>query len=70
MTDKTRMQERAWIAYELHDSLAQTIGGLRFQARVLDQTLRDGDETAARHQLDKIENMLEEVNREVRGLSG
>ena len=68
MTDKTRMQERAWIAYELHDSLAQTVGGLRFQVRVLDQSLRDGDEVTARRQLDKVENTLEEANREVRAL--
>ncbi len=68
MTDKTRMQERAWIAYELHDSLAQTVGSLRFQAHVLDQSLREGDKEAALQQLEKFENTLTEVNREVRDL--
>ncbi len=68
LTGKTRMQERAWIAYELHDSLAQTIGGLRFQARVLEHSLRDGDDTAAWRQLEKLENTLGGANREVRDL--
>ncbi len=68
LTDKTRMRERAWIAYELHDSLAQTIGGMRFQARVLEQSLRDGDDAAAWRQLEKLEHTLEATNREVRDL--
>ena len=68
MTDKTRMQERAWIAYELHDSLAQTIGSLRFQARVIDQSLHDGSNLTAQQQLDKLESTLEKANREVRDL--
>ena len=68
MTDKTRMQERAWIAYELHDSLAQTIGGLRFQAHVLEQSLQEDDKEAAERQLGKLESTLGAAYREVRDL--
>ena len=67
MADKTRMQEREWIAYELHDSLAQTIGGLRFQARALARSLRSGDEDVRQH-LDKVEGTLKEASLEIRGL--
>lgn len=68
MTDKTRMQERAWIAYELHDSLAQTIGGLRFQAHVLEQSLQEDDKEASERQLGKLESTLGAAYREVRDL--
>jgi two-component system nitrate/nitrite sensor histidine kinase NarX len=36
------MQERTMLAHELHDSLAQTIASLRYQVRMLDDTLRPG----------------------------
>ena len=68
MTDKTRMQERAWIAYELHDSLAQTISGMRFQASVLEQSLHEGDEKLVQRQLEKLKSTLEAANLEVRDL--
>lgn len=68
LTDKTRMQERAWIAYELHDSLAQTIGGLRFQAHVLEQSLQEDDKGSAERQLRKLESTLGTAHREVRDL--
>lgn len=70
LTDKTRMQERAWIAYELHDSLAQTIGGMRFQAHVLEESLQNGDMKLSREQLEKLGSTLRTANREIRDLIG
>jgi two-component system nitrate/nitrite sensor histidine kinase NarX len=60
--------ERTRIAHELHDTLAQTIASLRFQVRVLDETLHQGDESTTWQQLERIENNLDEANGELRGL--
>ena len=60
--------ERTRIAYELHDSLAQTLASLRFQVRVLDETLHQGDESTTWQQLEQIENSLDEANTELREL--
>ena len=60
--------ERTRIAHELHDSLAQTLASLRFQVRVLDETLHQGDESTTWQQLEQIENSLDEANTELRGL--
>ena len=60
--------ERTRIAHELHDSLAQTLASLRFQVRVLDETLHQGDESTTWQQLERIENSLDEANTELRGL--
>ena len=60
--------ERTRIAHELHDSLAQTLASLRFQVRVLDETLHQGDESTTWQQLEKIENSLDEANTELREL--
>jgi two-component system, NarL family, nitrate/nitrite sensor histidine kinase NarX len=62
------MEERTRIAHELHDSLAQTLASLRFQARVLDENLRKGDEPAVWHELEKIEINLDEAYAELREL--
>ncbi len=43
----SRMRERTHLANELHDSLAQTMVGLRFQARILDDLLHQQEERAA-----------------------
>jgi two-component system nitrate/nitrite sensor histidine kinase NarX len=61
-------EERTRIAHELHDSLAQTMASLRFQVRVLDETLHQGDESTTWQQLERIENSLDEANTELRGL--
>ena len=61
-------EERTRIAHELHDSLAQTLASLRFQVRVLDETLHQGDESSTWQQLERIENSLDEANTELRGL--
>lgn len=62
------MEERTRLAHELHDSLAQTLASLRFQVRVLDETLRQGQEPAVWYELEKIENNLDEAYAELREL--
>ena len=62
------MEERTRIAHELHDSLAQTLASLRFQARVLDENLRMGNEPTVWHELEKIEINLDEAYAELREL--
>ena len=65
-----RMRERTHLANELHDSLAQTIAGLRFQVRILDDLLHQQEEHAAWRQLENVENLLEDANAELRSLIG
>lgn len=60
--------ERTRIAHELHDSLAQSLASLRYQVRVLDETMHQGDESTTWQQLERIENSLDEANSELRGL--
>ena len=60
--------ERARMANELHDSLAQTIASIRFQVRVLDDTLHEGNEESLWEALEKIENSVDEANDELREL--
>ncbi len=62
------MQERNLLAHELHDSLAQTLASLRFQVRMLDDTLRQGSREQAQDELSEIQASLEEANTELRGL--
>ena len=62
------MEERTRIANELHDSLAQTLASVRFQVRVLDETLHQGDEAATWYELERIENSLDEAHTELREL--
>ena len=62
------MEERNRLAHELHDSLAQTLASLRFQVRVLDETLRGGQEPDVWHELEKIENNIDEAYSELREL--
>jgi two-component system nitrate/nitrite sensor histidine kinase NarX len=62
------MEERTRIANELHDSLAQTLASVRFQVRVLDETLHQGDEATIWHELERIENSLDEAHTELREL--
>ncbi|NKB76105.1 MAG: HAMP domain-containing protein [Gammaproteobacteria bacterium] len=64
------VEERTKLANELHDSLAQTLASLRFQVRVLDETLHQGDEQVTWEALEKLESQVEEANRELRVLIG
>lgn len=61
-------EERTRIAHELHDSLAQSLASIRYQVRVLDETLHQGDESTTWQQLERIENSLDESNTELREL--
>jgi two-component system nitrate/nitrite sensor histidine kinase NarX len=60
--------ERTRIAHELHDSLAQSLASIRYQVRVLDETMHQGDESTTWQQLERIENSLDEANTELREL--
>lgn len=62
------MHERNRLAFELHDSLAQTLASMRLQVRVLDEMLHQNDEAANWHQLERIESTVDEANTELRGL--
>lgn len=64
----SRMEERTRLAHELHDSLAQTLASLRFQVRVLDETLHEGDEAGVWQELERVENSLDEAYAELRAL--
>lgn len=65
-----RMQERVNLANELHDSLAQTLASLRFQVRVLDDTLRQNNEAAVWSEMERVESSLEVANTELREIIG
>ncbi|HGG60330.1 MAG TPA: histidine kinase [Gammaproteobacteria bacterium] len=60
--------ERTRMANELHDSFAQTMASVRFQVRVLDDTLHEGNEELLWESLEKIESSLDEANDELREL--
>lgn len=64
----SRMEERAQLANELHDSLAQTLASLRFQVRVLDETLHQGDECKIWEEMERVESSLDEAYTELREL--
>ena len=67
-SDYTAMKERTRLSGELHDSLAQTLAGIKMQVRVLDETLHQGDEERTWEELERIEESLEEANIELREL--
>ena len=62
------IEERTQMANELHDSLAQTLAALKFQVRVLDETMHQGDEPLIWQQMEGVENCLEEATVELRDL--
>lgn len=61
------MQERTRLATELHDSLAQTLASLRFQVKMLDETLGQGA-GEGRPELDQIKHGLDQAYTELREL--
>lgn len=61
-------QERNMLSHELHDSLAQTLASLRFQVRMLDDSLENADNTTARKEVTQIRNGLDEAYSELREL--
>ena len=63
------IDERNALAHELHDSLAQTLASLRFQVRMLGDTLRQGGSPEpAMDDLQRIRNGLDEAHVELREL--
>jgi two-component system nitrate/nitrite sensor histidine kinase NarX len=63
------VEERTALAHELHDSLAQTLASLRFQVRMMEDTLKqDGVPRAAAEDLQRIRNGLDEAHTELREL--
>ncbi len=63
------VEERTSLAHELHDSLAQTLASLRFQVRMLEETLQDGGATPkALQEARRMHNGLDEAHDELREL--
>ena len=62
------VQERTNFANELHDSLAQTLASVKYQVRVLDETIHQGDEAATWQELERIESTIDEAHSELRSL--
>jgi len=63
------IEERTALAHELHDSLAQTLASLRFQVRMLDETLeQEQSRPSVRSELDRIKNGIDEAHTELREL--
>ncbi len=63
------IDERNHLAHELHDSLAQTLASLRFQVRMLQETLQAGDADAeAIADTQRVRNSLDEAHTELREL--
>ncbi len=62
------IQERTMLAHELHDSLAQTLAGLRFQSQMLEETLEKSQESGALGEVRKIRTSVEEAHTELREL--
>ncbi len=62
------IHERTNIANELHDSLAQTLASLKYQVRVLDESIHQGDEASAWQELERVESTIDEAHTELRAL--
>jgi two-component system nitrate/nitrite sensor histidine kinase NarX len=63
------VEERNALAHELHDSLAQTLASLRFQFKMLNDSLRHSEiPQEARRDLGRIRNGLDEAHTELREL--
>ncbi len=63
------VEERTSLAHELHDSLAQTLASLRFQVRMLEETLQDGQASESMMlEAQRIHNGLDEAHDELREL--
>jgi len=60
--------ERNIIANELHDSLAQTLASLRFQVRILDQSLQPFADFMSIKTIESVEHGLDEASTDLREL--
>jgi len=61
-------EERNIIANELHDSLAQTLASLRFQVRILDQSLQPFADFMSIKTIESVEHGLDEASTDLREL--
>lgn len=61
-------EERNLLAQELHDSIAQSLAFLNIQAQMLDASLRDGETAAAREELGRMREGIQESYDNVREL--
>lgn len=62
------IEERTRMAHELHDSLAQTLASLRFQVRLFDDSLNQGDDAIIWQELEKLEENIDIAYAELRSL--
>jgi two-component system, NarL family, nitrate/nitrite sensor histidine kinase NarX len=62
------MEERNLLAGELHDSLAQTVAGLKIQFKMLKELLNEKPSNQVQTALDKLTSGLNQANSEVRNL--
>lgn len=62
------MRERTMLAHELHDSLAQTLASVRLRARMLPESLPASEAAKLRGELENIDAIFDEANRELREL--
>ena len=62
------IEERTRMAHELHDSLAQTLASLRFKVRLFDDSMNQGNEEVIWHELEGLENTINEAYAELRSL--
>jgi len=62
------MEERAIIGNELHDSLAQSLIGMRLQVKLLGEDLARKDFGRARYEAGRLRRALEQANDDVREL--
>ena len=62
------IEERTRMAHELHDSLAQTLASLRFKVRLFDDSMNQGNEEVIWHELEGLENLIDDAYAELRSL--
>ncbi len=62
------LQERSMLSSELHDSLAQTLASLRFQVRMLDDSLQRGESGTAAQEVVRLQHGIDEAYTELREL--
>jgi two-component system nitrate/nitrite sensor histidine kinase NarX len=62
------MEERNLIGGELHDSIAQSLIGMRLQLKMLDEALTRKDSGAARYEVNSLRRALTQVNADLRDL--
>ena len=62
------LEERASLAQEIHDDLAQSIYAIQFRIFLASDSLTTGEITQAKARVDEVQNMLNQVNGSVREL--